>query len=378
MTGFAALLTAIALLAAIVARRGIVRLGARSGVGEHLQRLLTLIALLLALRLLLFVWPVGFVVSLVMVVAAWLPLATLRLSEELVRRHAPRPLKLLALSGAVGFSVLAITFGLIWAREAILALAVYQSVTIGGVLFHLFAQRGTVPAAERAAGDVLALAFIVTVPLLATDFQWLFPDLPFRGGPFAALVFVLACSHLIGGSTRPLSLITDCAVALGAGAIAAVSAHLLKAPPDLSFAIAACATASAALLLLIERFSAARKPESDLLSEIAKADSSIAGILSSHPLLSSATRIDARMVPDLPDDTVETLGRHRVLFIDTLQTEGAPDAAARELLGRYSATHLLRVSRDPVQFLALSGGALAGSQLSRDLEIVGRLLDDAE
>lgn len=114
MTAIGALLTAIGLLAALVARAGVAKAARGGGVAGHLARLLTLIGLLLALRLAGLALPSPVVVAMTMVVAAWLPLVTLRLAEELVRRHASRWLKLLALAGAGAFSLLAVTFGLVW------------------------------------------------------------------------------------------------------------------------------------------------------------------------------------------------------------------------------------------------------------------------
>lgn len=375
MTAFGALLTAIALLAALVARRGVAQLAGKGGAAEHLRRLFTLISLLLALRLIFFAWPSPVIVALLMVVVSWLPLAALRLSEELVRRHAPRPLKFLALGGAIGFSVLATTLGLIWAREAILALAVFQGIVILGVLFHLFTQRGSVSQVERRTVDVLALAFLLGTPLLATDFERLFPDLPFRGGAFAALVIVLACSRLVSQDSRPLSLFADIAVTLGAGGIAALAAHLIGAQPDVILIITACVAASAALLLLVERFAAASKADDGILYDLARNDMTRAGILSSHSLLSTAIQLNESELADLPSDTVEQLARHRVISGEAIPGDDRLSGAAHELLARHSATHLLRLSQKPVQFLAICGDALTGERLTSELEIVARLLE---
>ncbi len=378
MTVFAAILTAIGMLAALVARRGIRNSARMGGVADHLRRLLTLIALLLALRLLFMAWPVPFVMASIMVVAAWLPFATLRLAEELVRRHAPRPLKLAALIGGVAFSIMAATLGLVWTREALLALGLFQGLTVIGVLVHLFAQRQTVSLAERRTVDLLTLAVLVSIPLLATDFQGLFPDLPVRGGAFAALIFVLACSRMASEQGRPMALLVDIAVAFGAGAIMAFASHQAGLLPPLTFSFTACAIATAALLLLIERFARASASDDGLLYDLARNGSSRAAILTSHPLLASAVRIGPGELSDLPSDAVGRLAQARVISRGSaVQDEGAAGAAI-ELLDRHSATHLLRLSSQPVSFLAISGGTLAEERLTAELEIVGRLLEGAE
>ncbi len=381
MTAIGALLTAIGLIAALVARTGVAQAARRAGgggVAGHLRIVLTLIALLLALRLANAALAASVVVACTMVVAAWLPLATLRLAEELVRRHAARWLKLLALGGAIGFSVLAVTLGLVWTGPAIIALALYQAAVMAAVLVHLLVERRAVSLAERRAVDMLALAFAIAVPLLATDFQRLFPDLPFRGGPFAALVFVLACSRLAGEASRPLRLLGDVAIAAGAGGLAALGAWLLAAPDALAPALSATAAGGAALALLIERFADPASRDAGLIAPIARAESDEAAILAAHPLLASGVPVTAASLADLPEDIITALAAKPVIGIPADQVDDTLDGAARELLGRYGASHLLRLSQSPPRFLAVSGGALNADRLTDELTIVARLLEHAE
>lgn len=375
MTAIGALLTAIGLLAAMVARAGVAQAARSGGVAGHLRRLLTMIALLLGLRLANVALPSPVFVACTMVVAAWLPLVTLRLAEELVRRHAPRPLKLLALGGAVGFSVLAVTFGLVWTGAAIIALAVFQAAVIAAVLAHLLSQRAAVSLAERRAVDMLALAFALAVPLLGTDFQRIFPDLPFRGGPFAALVFVLACSRLAGEASRPLRLLGDIAIVAGAGGIAALGAKLVAAPAAVILDAAATTAAAAALALLIERFADPAGRTEGILGQVARAGQDEGAILAAHPLLASGVPVTTTALADLPDDLVAALARQPVVCTASDTGTATLDGAARELLGRYGASHLLRLSQHPPRFLAISGGALNQDRLTNELAIVARLLE---
>lgn len=378
MSAIGALLTAIGLLAAMVARRGVTIAAPRDGAAQHLQRLFTLIALFLGLRLVVFAWDSPVIFALVMVVAAWLPLATLRLAEELVRRHAPRPLKILALGGAVGFSVLAMTLGLVWDRQAVIALAAFQGITMAGVLFHLFAQRSTLASAEQETVTLLALAFLASVPLLATDFVQLFPDLPFRGGSFAALIFVLACSRLVGEDRRTTAFLRDLAIILASGAVAGLACHLLGIARADGLALSALATASAALLLLIDRFAAARLSADGIIQEVARAGSSRDAILASHPLLAGSTRIAPDDLADFPSDMIEALAHNAIITRANIQGDDRQRDAAQELLDRHSASHLLCISRSPATFLAISGGPLSDARLSAELEIIARLVQHAK
>ena len=377
MTAIGALLTAIGLLAALVARAGVAGAARSGGVAGHLRLLLGLIVLLLGLRLAQIVLPMPVLVACTMVVAAWLPIATLRLAEELVRRHAARWLKLTALAGAVGFSVLAVTFGLVWTGPAVIALAAFQAVVMAAVLLHLVSQRSAVSLAERRAVDMLALAFAIAVPLLATDFERLFPALPFRGGPFAAIIFVLACSRLAGEASRPLRLLGDLAIAAGAGGIVAMGAWLAGASEPVALALTATAIAAAALALLAERFADPASRDEGLLPHIARAEHQEAAMLAAHPLLASGVPITAAALTDLPDDVIAALAASPV--VSTAEPTGKPtlDGAARELLGRFGASHLLRLSQSPPRFLAVSGGALNQDRLTSELTIIARLLEHA-
>ncbi|MBX9468666.1 MAG: hypothetical protein KL839_12830 [Rhizobium sp.] len=376
MTAMGALLTVIGLVAALVARVGVAAAARGGGVAGHLARLLTVIALLLALRLIGLAQPSAVVVAATMVVAAWLPLVTLRLAEEMVRRHAPRVVKMVALTGAGAFSLLAIIFQLVWAGPALIALALFQATVVVATLLHLWTQRASVSLAERRAVDMLALAFALALPLLATDFAWAFPDLPFRGGPFAALVFVLACSLLGGVASRPLRLLTDVLMLAGAGALVALAVDLTGGSAPLASALAATASAAAALVLLVERFADNPSRGEGLLGPIARAAPDEAAILAAHPLLANAVMVTAEALSDLPEDLVIALAARPVVTATRDPANETLTGAARELLARYGASHLLRLSAAPSpRFLAISGGALDEARLTRELTIVARLLE---
>ncbi|WP_128891837.1 hypothetical protein [Erythrobacter sp. HKB08] len=374
----AALIIAVLALAAVVlARWQAGRRAGEGGVAETLRRVYFLVGLLIALRLALAAWPVQLLVSAVMVVASWLPLATLRLGEELARRHAPRPLKLVALGGAVVFSLLAATLGLIWTWEAVMALAAFQLFVIGGVLWHLMANRSMVSLAERRAADLVALALALSIPLLLTDFQRLFPDLAVRGGSFAALLFVLATGRLLTGMSRPAALLGDVALTVGGGALVAAAVHV-AGNSGYAMLAGAVAVAVVALALLIDRLVRSREAADSLLGPLGAGYETRAELLASHPLLASAVTLGAEELSDLPADAVAELARHRVVASDDLAKDDLAGGAAAELFERFAASHLLRMSAAPPRFLAISGGALGSDRLTSELHIAARLLENAK
>jgi hypothetical protein len=77
------------------------------GLSNRVVAALTIVALVLATRLLSWTVHEGIFETLTRLFAAWVPLAALTVLEGLQRRHAPRWLKYAALAGGVVFSQLA-------------------------------------------------------------------------------------------------------------------------------------------------------------------------------------------------------------------------------------------------------------------------------
>ncbi|WP_315760288.1 hypothetical protein [Sphingomonas sp. Y38-1Y] len=364
------LVTLLALAALLVARTSVARAG--SAVGARLRALYTLTAWLLAFRLLAALSPSAPVIAALMVVAAWLPLAAVRLVEELCRRHAPRSVKLLALGGALVFSGVAVTLGLVWSDGAVLALAGYQSVMLAAMIALLVRERGGLGPAERRTADTFLLALVLTIPLALTDFVALFPALPVRGGVVAILLLVLAASRLTIDRGTPAGLLADIAVASGASGVLVLAALLmLPALPDETVArLAVAGWAVAALLLLIERAAGRRTRASGLVAALARVESDEpAAILSAHPLLAGGRVIEGQALAAYPEASLAELLRRRVIA-----GERAGDAA-RDLLQAAQATHLLRLSRVPPRLLAINAGGLAGAALDAEIELAARLVE---
>lgn len=371
------LLTLIALGATLVARRGIAAAAQRSPVAARLRLVYGVVAVLLALRLLYGAWTITPVAAATMISAAWLPVAALRLAEELVRRHAPRLVKFAALGGALGFTVLAVTLGLVWSELAIIALAVFQSLAIVAVIALLLGGRGHVALAERQAADLFTVALLLAMPLVLTDFQRIFPDLPVRGGGFAVLILILATSRLVAGEGRPRQLFADIALALGGGGIAALALAALPLSPATMLPVVACAIAGAALLLLIERFAREDAAAPNLLAALAAAPHRRSAMLAAHPLLDRGIVVEGDGLADYPPTLVDQLAEHRLISGAMARHDPVLGEAATDLLGRHAASHLIRLSQRPPRFLAISAGGLAETALDEELEIAARLIEGA-
>lgn len=364
-------LTGLALVATLVARRGIAGAARRASVARRLRLLYSLVAALLLLRLVQPLWPIWAVTAAMMMTAVWLPFATLRLAEELVRRHAPRIVKFAALGGSLLLTLLPLTLGLIWTDQAVVALAMFQAVMILCVLILLLRNRGDVTPMERQAADLFALALLLAIPLILSDFQIFFPALPVRGGVFAALILVLATSRLTTGHGRPTWLLVDLLLmATGAGLTILIMSGQAVALPA-----AASVAAMIALALLVERFGG--RKDSGLVRALSRLppDAQWRDMLSAHPLLSSGYLIEAPQLDDLPGETLRHLASHPILSAAAMPEDPLEAEAAHDLLDRYAASHILRLSIDPPRFLAVAAGDLSGTRIDDELAIVVRLLE---
>ncbi len=378
----AQILTAIALVATIVAHRGMRQIKQRSAVASKLQSFYVLVAALLALRLLHSVWPTDIVVSFMMIVAAWLPFFLLRLAEELARRHATRLVKIMALAGALLFSFLALTLGLVWSTPAIIGLAAFQAIMLLCVLMMLWRDRCNVTQPEQQAMALFSFALMFAMPLVITDFQALFPDMPVRGGVFAIFLMLLATSRLVMGNGKPVLLVTDALLVLCSGAVATFALSILMPAVSDQTMLVTGATACAiiVLVILIERLALPEDNDMELLRSLAKLgpDTGRSGLLMAHPILAQGTLVDAAQVDDLPQATLESLAIQSVITAGSFAVDPVLADAARTILDRFSATHLLRLSAKPPQFIAVAAGGFSGTDMDDELMITARLLEAAK
>lgn len=369
------IVTAIALAATLVALAPLNLARRRSAVAARMFALIAGLAALLAARLL--AWSGSAIAAVpLLLVASWLPLLALLVAEQLVRRHAPRWMKLLVLAGGLGFTIVSLIAGALWPASVLLALAGFQTAAILCAVALIARSVREVSPAEAQLAGVFAAALLLAIPLTATDFQAIVA-LPVRGGAFAALLLVLATSRFVAGTASWRTLVIDLVLLIAAGAILAGGAHAIW--PVASAAelaqLGAIGAATAALALLLQRRGEARlivQARPSLVTAIAALPDHprIDDLLSAHPLLASGRPVDAGMLAAYPAEALDTLAAVRV------STRASGDAA-RDLLDAYAGTHLVRIARSPLRLLAVSGGGLAGDSLTGELDIVSRVAEGA-
>jgi hypothetical protein len=373
------IVTALAWIAVLVAFLGVARAPRPSGVVKWLTTFYGLLVGFFALRLVFMLVPVTLLNGAILLVGTWLPFAQLRLGEEIVRYHAPPIVKFATLGGAIFFSAVILFSGFLPNGPILVGLCVYQALVIVCVILLLIAHRGDVSQADRGLAETFVWALLLSVPLAMTDFRELIEQTPVRGGAFAMLILLLATSHFVVGTGTPRKLITDIGICLLGGIIVAATTALSGLGPSASdtMKIMAVATALIALAILIERFTGAHNQGNDITHAIAQTPdlTSVDALMSAHPLLSQGRLLDEAALADYPVSTLTMLVRHQII---TNQTgDSVTRDAARDLLDRFAASHMLRISSQPPRFLAISAGELAGPSLDDELLIAARLIEAA-
>ena len=155
--------------------------------------LAVLLAVFLALRGFFWISDVPAFLLASQVAVSWVPLGIVLAVEGLLRRHAPLPLKLFPLVGGVASLILSFTFHL---DPLPLVSALFAGFQILGLVlpfaWAFVRDRRQITNRENRRVDGMFTLTLVVLPLIATDFADLMPDLPLRMGAVAILLFAHA------------------------------------------------------------------------------------------------------------------------------------------------------------------------------------------
>lgn len=317
--------------------------------------------------------------------AASTPLASLLVAEGMLRRHAPRALKLaLAAAPFVVTVVGRLPFVPEWAGNAMLMIVVTGGfAAIAGLLWTRDASSLT--ASENSAVRGVLVALLVLAPMIATDFRSLWPEVPVRLGALGALVllYVGLGSGNLGATLIAravnVALFVACAttLALGLGAVV----------PDLGAAdfVRAVAVSLSAILLSAlwvqnhNRLDDGEQTLQPLLAVRTRED--FARLLAEHPLFGGARVLGDATLDNVRHPGFASLFEHQ----PTLRHSAAPWGRAAtdpgveralSLMTAYEATHLGLVSREPLRLVAFSLPATASDAGTESAVEVARLVGE--
>jgi hypothetical protein len=321
--------------------------------------------------------------------AALVPLGALIVTEGMLRRHAPRVVKMAAVFGAVLLG-LGGALGLgDFAAPYSFALSLFQLAGFATCAWLLVSRdRGTLLASENRSIGRLAVGALLVIPFVITDFQALAPDIPVRLGALGALLVVTAVLIATGNSETRRQGILMTALRLASAALLGAAAACVSGDVDLAQIMRFCAIAISGVLTIglmtdtLRAYFERQVPgvlDSVAASAAATRDQLMLE-LARHPLFESARRLrEGDLAAYDPPRLRDFLFARRVLRRSEAPFGLAPTDPAVErmmsLMAANSATHVMILSHDPVDLIVLAVPVIAADPATETaLALLRRLL----
>lgn len=324
--------------------------------------------------------------------AALFPLGALIVTEGMLRRHAPRPVKIAVLTGSL-LLVLASLLGLDDpGRAHDLGLAGFQLLTLvicGILLFRR--DQASLTASENAGVWRLGLCAFLILPFALSDFRELLPGMPVRLGGVGALLLVSIL--LVAGGAAPARRQRTAMLSLRVAGALLLGFAAALVTPDAGFAHVArlCAVALAGVLaiaLAVDALSSSFDAEAPgVLDSLARSKAgtreALIAQIAAHPLFTSARRLDetalAEYDPAILRPALHSIG---VLHASGRGWPWPPTDPAAErlaaLMASNAASHLLVLGEAPLDLLLVTVPVVSADPATETaLALVRRLLATA-
>ena len=321
--------------------------------------------------------------------AALIPLGALIVTEGILRRHAPRAVKIAALLGGILLG-LGGAFGLErFAAPYAIALSLFQLAGFATCAWLLAARdRATLMASENRSIGRLAVGALVVIPFIVTDFRTLFPHIPVRLGALGALLTVTVILIAGGGAETRRHGLAMMALRLCSSALLGIAAAFMTADVDAAQIMRFAAVAIAGVLTIGMMTDALRalfeSQEPGVLNSVASSPAAtrdaLMAELAHHPIFESARRYrENELAAYDPPLLREFLATRRLLRRSAAPWGLAPSDPAVEravsLMTANSATHVIVLSHDPIDLIVLAVPVTSADPATETaLALVRRLL----
>ncbi|KRR02472.1 hypothetical protein CQ12_15540 [Bradyrhizobium jicamae] len=321
--------------------------------------------------------------------AALIPLGGLIVTEGILRRHAPRPVKIAILTGGIVLGLAGAAGLESLAMPAAMMLALFQ---LGGfaICAWLLATRDrtTLMVSENSSIARLAVGAVLVIPFIITDFRVLLPDIPVRLGALGALLVVTAILIAERGAETQRQALAMTALRLSSSALLGIAAAFVAPDTDAAQIMRFCAIAIAGVLtigLMVDALRAyfeAQVPGvlNSVAASPAQTRDALIAELARHPIFETARRYrESELLAYDPPLLRNFLSTRRVLRRpDAPWGLTSSDPAVERvvsLLAANSATHLIVLSPDPVDVIALAVPVISADPATETaLALVRRLL----
>jgi arginine exporter protein ArgO len=377
---------AIGLCVAMVA---LYRRDPRSPLTRRLLLMLGVVAVLFFTRGVAWWTASGWLDRLSLIPASLVPLGALIVTEGILRRHAPRAVKITAVLGAILLGLGGV-FGLeSLATPYSILLSLFQLAGFATCAWLLATRdRATLLASENRSIGRLAVGALVVIPFVVTDFQALAPDMPVRLGALGALLVVTAVLIAGGSSETRRQGVLMTALRLSSSALLGVAAAAVSDHVDAAQIMRFVAIAIAGVLTIglmtdtLRAFFEAQVPGvlNSVAASAAQTRDQLISELTRHPMFESATRFrESDLVGYDPPLLRGLLSTQRVLRRPEAPWGLAASDPAVErlmsLLKANNATHVIVLSHDPVDVLVLAVPVISADPATETaLALVRRLL----
>ncbi|KJZ20945.1 hypothetical protein TW80_03125 [Loktanella sp. S4079] len=321
---------------------------------------------------------------LVLMGAAFIPMAALILTEGLLRRHAPPFAKKIVGYGTIFFAVSALWY---WSHIdplRLMGLMVFQltGFFMAGWMI-LWRDRGSLSARENSTVVRIGASLFFFIPLAVADFLMARLGLPIQ---FSALGVLVMCWLAIGVGRAQIGhrvVLMNFVVMVAAGLLVGLLVGTIAAL-DWNGLLLSTATVMTALFLVavLNDARALRTEEQSLgllkyLAE-SKTDDPILFLrdLRGHPLVEGAALISRPSVAALQEDVLGKIFDEAPVLrrADPPKLGGLADDHIAHLFEAYSATHVIMVARRPLMLIALSMPSLSISPMAEyELQVVQRM-----
>jgi hypothetical protein len=299
--------------------------------------------------------------------AALVPLGALLVTEGILRRHAPRFLKRIAVYGALLLGLGGVLGIESWAMPYAIALALFQLAGFAACALLLATRdRSQLLASENRSIGRVAIGALLVMPFIITDFQALTPGMPVRLGALGALLVVTAVLIAGGSGETRRQAVAMALLRLCSGALLGVAAAFLAPDVDAAQMIRFAAVAVAGVLTiglmtdtLRAHFELQAPGVLNSLASLAVARDQLMVELARHPIFEGARwlREDELLSYD-PPLLRDLLAAHPVLRRSDAPWGLVPTDAAAErmvsLIAAHHASHVIVLAHEPIELVVLA------------------------
>ena len=331
----------------------------------------------------------GWLDRLALIPAAMVPLGALIVTEGILRRHAPRVVKIAAVAGAALLGLAGVVGLERYATPYSVVLSLFQLAGFATCAWLLATRdQSTLMASENRSIARLAVGAVIVIPFIVTDFQVLAPDIPVRLGALGALLVVTAVLIAGGDTETRRQGISLTALRLSSAALLGAAAACVAPDVDAAQVMRFSAVAISGVLTIglmtdtLRAWFESREPGvlNSVAASVARSRDELIAELTRHPMFESARRYRES---DLGAYDPPLL-RNFLLTRRVLRRPEAPwglaasDSAVERvvsLMKANNATHVIILSHDPVDILVLAVPVISADPATETaLALVRRLL----